>query len=555
MGIRRTVILGVAAVVIGAIAGAAPAGSAASRDAGRMGARPPVVELRGTAGDDRLVLSVRHGDIVAGPTLARARALVFGGTSVRTSSAVRLRVSGGAGSDLLIVDASGGLPVPDGGLVDGGGGGAGIDTLALRGGRFHSETVNALGGGSGRIVLDGRRIDYRGLEPVQDSVPVSNYQFNAPPPSPSGPGGDTLNLVDTAMKGFDEINGNDGAAPFEFIDFSNKVNVTINGSSGPDTISMHVTVGATSLTTVTLDGAGGEDTTDVSATPLDVSTTATDSAGTEDHVALGGAGSVAGLVGAVSVTNPLGLSALKIDDREDPDARAATITNGSVQGLAPVAIDFVGGDVASLHVLGGLAADAWVVASTPPVATTLATGGGADRVTVEGTVGPLSVAGGPGNDRMTATASPPVGKSIAFVGGPGNDLFHLTAGVSLGAEIKGGPGTDTVSYSGLATGVVVDLAGGPGTGTGTLGLASIENATGGNGRDQLAGSGAANVLSGGPGNDILTGRAGPDRLLGGPGNDTLNARDGVHGNDRVNGGRGIDTCSVDPGDHVTGCEH
>jgi Ca2+-binding RTX toxin-like protein len=508
-----------------------------------------VVELRGTAGDDRLILSVRGGRIVAAAPGHPARAIRFDDGFLRSRSRVELRIAGGAGSDLVTVDLAGGMPIPAGGLVDDGGAGPGSDALAIQGGSVRSETDDATGPGSGRILLDRHRIDYRGLEPITDTTPVTNYTFT------DFTTGGPINLVDSATKGQDEINDG-GTSRFELVDFANKQNVVINGSANPDTISMHVTAPAAALSTVKLDGEGDQDTMAVAATPSSVSTTVTDSGGTVDTVGLGGGGSVAGLLGPISVSNPLGLTKLTVDASIDGPPRACTLTKVSVQGLAPVPIDYVPGDLTSLRILGGRGADDWVVDSTGPFPNVLATGGGADRVTVEGAVeASLAIQGGAGNDILAATTSAPTGASIAFVGGPGNDRFHLAGGVSLGDEVKGGPGTDTVSYAGSHAPVSVDLARGPGTGTGTLGLASVENATGGNGNDHIAGSSVANVLTGGAGSDVLTGRTGSDKLLGGRGNDTLNAHDGVHGNDTANGGPGTDTCSTDPGDHRIACEH
>lgn len=546
MGARRSIPVVVAVTVAASVA--LPGWAALGRTV-HTGSGRPVVELRGTSGDDRLVLSVRDGRIVAAGPGHPARAIRFGDGLVRPGSRVELRVAGGAGSDVLTVDLGGGMPIPAGGLLVDGGTGPGSDALAIRGGSVRSETDDATAPGSGRILLDGHRIEYRGLEPIADTTPVTTFTFN------DSTTGGPIDLVDSATKGQDEINDG-GTNRFELVDFANKQNVVINGSANPDTISMHVTAPAAALSTVKLDGEGGDDTMDVAATPSSVSTTATDSGGTIETVGLGGGGSVAGLLGPVSVTNPLGLTDLTIDASLDGAPRACTLTKVSVQGLAPVPIDYVPGDLMSLHILGGRGSDGWVVDSTGPFPNVLATGGGADHATVEGPVeASLAIRGGAGNDVLAATTSAPTGASIAFVGGAGNDLFHLAGGVNLGGEIKGGPGTDTVSYGGSNGPVSVDLAGGPGTGTGTLGLASVENAIGGKGRDQIAGSGAPNILTGGRGNDILTGRARSDKLLGGPGNDTLHARDGVHGNDTANGGPGTDTCSADPGDHVTGCEH
>jgi Ca2+-binding RTX toxin-like protein len=548
VGARRSIPIVV--VVIAALAGVALPGSAASRRADAVRTRMPVVELRGTSGNDRLTLSLLNGRISAAAPGRRARPVTFGsGAPLRPSSRVRLVVEGGAGSDLLTLDLGGGKPIPAGGLVADGGAGAGSDALHIRDGRARWETNDATGPGSGRIVLDGRQIVYRGLEPIEDTTSAVNFAFN------DGTAGGPLNFVDSSTKGEDEINDG-GTNRFEVFDFANKQNVAVNGSGSPDTISMHVTAAAAGLSTVVLNGRDGDDAMAVAATPSSVPTTVTDNGGDDETVSLGGGGSVEGLLGPIFVSNPPGHTKLTIDGSLDGSPRACTLTRNSLQGLAPVPIDYVPADLTSLRIIGGRGADTWVVDSTGPFPNVLATGGGADRATVEGPVeASLAIQGGLGNDVLAATTSAPTGASIAFVGGPGNDLFHLGGGVSLGDEIKGGPGTDTVSYAGSHRPVAVDLAGGPGTGTGTLGLASVENAIGGNGGDQIAGSVAANVLTGGAGNDILTGRAGSDKLLGGPGNDTLNARDGRHGNDTANGGPGTDTCSADPGDHVTGCEH
>jgi serralysin len=69
---------------------------------------------------------------------------------------------------------------------------------------------------------------------------------------------------------------------------------------------------------------------------------------------------------------------------------------------------------------------------------------------------------------------------------------------------------------------------------------TIENASGGDGADELIGNDAANVLSGNAGSDELSGGAGNDTLDGGAGDDTLI---GGAGADRFIGGDGVDTIS------------
>ena len=67
---------------------------------------------------------------------------------------------------------------------------------------------------------------------------------------------------------------------------------------------------------------------------------------------------------------------------------------------------------------------------------------------------------------------------------------------------------------------------------------TIENATGGSGRDTITGNAAANVLIGGAGSDVISGEGGADRLRGDTGNDKL---DGGAGNDSLFGNNGNDT--------------
>jgi Ca2+-binding RTX toxin-like protein len=66
---------------------------------------------------------------------------------------------------------------------------------------------------------------------------------------------------------------------------------------------------------------------------------------------------------------------------------------------------------------------------------------------------------------------------------------------------------------------------------------SVDNITGGSGRDLIFGGGQNDTLSGGAGNDFLNGGAGNDTLNGGADNDTLV---GGSGNDTLTGGSGAD---------------
>jgi Ca2+-binding RTX toxin-like protein len=93
--------------------------------------------------------------------------------------------------------------------------------------------------------------------------------------------------------------------------------------------------------------------------------------------------------------------------------------------------------------------------------------------------------------------------------------------------------------------ITIDLGRGHASGLGEDVLRSIENATGGAGRDVIRGSSGSNVLRGesfsfmmGAG-DIIVGRGGADELFGYTGADRLF---GGPGTDHLSGGAGDDLC-------------
>lgn len=164
-----------------------------------------------------------------------------------------------------------------------------------------------------------------------------------------------------------------------------------------------------------------------------------------------------------------------------------------------------------------------------------------------------------GDDLLIASAI--AGSSDEFADSFQNhpDLFH------------GGEGNDTISFSPLTTGVVVDLLGGAawryagGVMFDEMELVSIENVYGtsfndiirgndfnntlygGAGNDQLEGGDGNDTLHGGSGIDKLYGGNHTDHLYGGDSNDQLYGNDGNDvlrgdgGNDTIDGGAGTDT--------------
>ncbi len=112
-------------------------------------------------------------------------------------------------------------------------------------------------------------------------------------------------------------------------------------------------------------------------------------------------------------------------------------------------------------------------------------------------------------------------------------------GTSGTDELRGGDGTDTVSYAGSDAGVRVDLGNGAVSGGHAVGdtLSSIENVIGSAYDDELRGDNNANALWGRAGDDKLVGLSGDDRLYGEAGADRLY---GSAGDDVLEGGAGAD---------------
>lgn len=150
--------------------------------------------------------------------------------------------------------------------------------------------------------------------------------------------------------------------------------------------------------------------------------------------------------------------------------------------------------------------------------------GGDDSVSAAGGNGPDALFGGPGPDRLRA--------------GDGNDRLVGEEGPDI---LEGGPGIDTASYAEREERVVISLPGGPpelpaaddgGSVDGPSGQRDsiqpdVENATGGEGDDELVGNDARNLLSGRGGRDALRGSSGDDLLNGGLGRDLVGGDAGI----------------------------
>ncbi len=161
--------------------------------------------------------------------------------------------------------------------------------------------------------------------------------------------------------------------------------------------------------------------------------------------------------------------------------------------------------------------------------------------TLDGGVGRDAIFGGGRNDLLLGDRG-----HDRLQGGGGDDFL---SGGAADDTLRGGPGIDTADFSGASGGVDADLvrADASGKGVGTDLLFGIENLTGGNFADRLAGDGAANSIETGAGADTLIGRGGNDSLTAGNSADVIVAGRGADyveagpGADTVNGSAGRDT--------------
>ncbi|MBR0651859.1 hypothetical protein GXW78_19470 [Roseomonas terrae] len=173
--------------------------------------------------------------------------------------------------------------------------------------------------------------------------------------------------------------------------------------------------------------------------------------------------------------------------------------------------------------IGGAGSDwASYAGGTGDVSVSLATGTGSggdaagDNLTdVENLIG------GSGNDYLAGSTG-----ANTILGGAGNDTIAGGAGAD---SMNGGTGTsDWLDYS-QSPAVIVDLAGGTGSGGHAAGdqFTGFENVLGGAGADSVVGNGSNNQIVGGSGNDTLAGGGGDDTIDGGTGADVMDGGAGT----------------------------
>jgi hypothetical protein len=218
----------------------------------------------------------------------------------------------------------------------------------------------------------------------------------------SGLGSNTLNIDDgfNAANTIYTITGSSVARTGSGdVIYINITNLVTNGGNGTNTYNV---LSTPSLYPTSLNTGSGVDTVNVQSTAGPLSIVSAGGGGL-DIVNIGNAGSVQGILGSVTVTNPVSFTRLNVDDSSDPNPRSVNLSAsgliGIISGLAPAPIDYATTAINSLTVRGGTGGNTLTITALL-VPTTLATGSGGDTVHVLGSVAPLTIDSG-GGDTIT----------------------------------------------------------------------------------------------------------------------------------------------------------
>ena len=327
-------------------------------------------------------------------------------------------------------------------------------------------------------------------------------------------------------------------------------NLTINGSSGDDTI--QITLSGTNIvvdiqpegfnqsfaaTAVNIIGVIGGDGADSIGLGADVveDTVIQGDGGNDTITGGGGADNIQAGAGDDSIDGGLGSDSLAGDTGIDSLTYASRTANLSLftDGIANDGEAGEGDNIdTTIDIILGGEGDDRINVSTQTFTEALYGHGGNDTL-VGGNVADR-LYGGPGNDDLRGFDGDDV-----LLGGRGNDILN------------GGDGTDIASFYYERFAITVDIDAHTDDGAARFDerdnlKADIEGVEATNFDDRLTGSGSGDLLSGLNGRDTLIGGAGQDTMFGGPGDDDFEAADGEI--DTLDGEDGTDTADNDPTD-------
>ena len=360
-------------------------------------------------------------------------------------------ITGDAGNDTLTLDFGSGNPVPSSGLSFDGGTEAGTDLLVLQNGTFASETYTATGPSSGSIALaGGSTITYSNLSPIDDTLSVTTFTFNA-----SG-SADTVEIEDSPNAGRSRIRSANGS--FELLDYANKTNITVNGAGGGDTLNLTMTAPAPGQSTLTVGGGASSDTINVTTTVVPTTVNGDDAGDTININGSSSALTANGNDGADTVNvNDTGAGSTVVVNGNDGGDTLNVFDTGSgstltVNGNNDADTVNVNGTGSGVTVNGGDGGDAVNVSGTGS-GTSLTVNGNADadtvNVTGNGAGSSLTVNGDGGNDRINVTgAGLAAGSTVQFNGNADDDTFDVTSSPNVAIPVDGGAGSDILKVNG-----------------------------------------------------------------------------------------------------------
>ncbi len=157
-----------------------------------------------------------------------------------------VQISGGTDNTLLL-DYSGGLfTLP---VTYDGGSGSGVHAVTLNAGTFTNETLTPTSATAGTIVQDSQTITFSDVTSITDLDSAINYTINGTSTA------DAINLLNgPTLSGTTTNELISGNSTFDPVDFDNKVNVTVQGSTGADTYTVNVSSAEVALASIKLDG-------------------------------------------------------------------------------------------------------------------------------------------------------------------------------------------------------------------------------------------------------------------------------------------------------------
>jgi serralysin len=451
------------------------------------------------------------------------------GNDVISGNVINNTLNGNAGADTLygesgndVINGGDGNDWIEGGYdVDTVDGGAGNDTFAVRLGQYADNVT----GGTGIDLLDFSAVTFYGLNV---NLAGGVYNFTTPHPGPY------------TVAGVENVNGSSFADTIIGDGTSNTIlgnggDDLIQGGNGNDTLSggsgrdqaygdagndrYYIEAGWTGGVGEAFFGGAGVDTFDASTvffTPFAAYINLQD--GLFYNMSSGG-----GQIWLSSVENAIGNDENdQITGSGENNVLILGAGNDTAWGLGgnDTLLGEAGDDVlrggAGADVLnGGAGIDiASYYESFVGVSVSLVTGLGAGGEAQGDTLAGIeNLSGSQGNDTLVGNAG-----ANRLHGYAGTDVVRGGAGADV---LIGGGGVDTASYFDSGVAISVSLATGLGAGGDAQGdtLFEMENISGGQANDGLAGNAGANALQGWNGSDVLVGAGGTDTLTGGAGAD------------------------------------